>query len=471
MPDRTQLLSRIAEIVGPEGVVRDDAQIRKHATDWRKRYVGAPLAVVMPADTAQVAAVVRLCARSNTAIVPQGGNTSLCGGATPDGSGGQIVLSLARMNRIRALDPIGNTLTVDAGCTLAALHEAAEAENRLFPLDVAPARLAQIGGNLSTNAGGVQVLRYGNARDLVLGLEVVLPNGEIWDGMRALRKDNSGYNLKHLFIGAEGTLGVITGAVLKLFPKPTAKCVALVGLDSPRAGLALLAHLQSACGERLNAFEIMGAICMQLVRKHFPASPAVFDTAHPQYALIEATDTQPQEQLRAMVTDGLAQAVRRGIAREFRLAADETEAQAYWLLRKNISDAQAAEGRNIKHDISLPISCIADFLDATDAAIEKAFPGAQPVTFGHLGDGNLHYNIARPVNEDEASFMAKQPQVSRIVHDSVHRYGGSIAAEHGIGQYKRGEILRYKSPLEMELMRAIKRTIDPQGIMNPGKVL
>ena len=471
MPDRAELLSRIARIVGPEGLVRDEAAVRAHATDWRKRYVGAPLAVVMPAETAQVAALVKLCAQTGTAVVPQGGNTSLCGGATPDTSGRQLILSLARMNRIRALDPVANTLAVDAGCTLASLHEAADTAGRLFPLDVAPARLAQIGGNLSTNAGGVQVLRYGNARDFVLGLEVVLASGEVWDGMRALRKDNSGYNLKHLFIGAEGTLGVITGAVLKLYPKPTAKRVALVALDSPRAGLALLEHLQQRCGERLSAFELMSAVCMDLVRKHFPDSPAVFDAAHPQYALIEATDTQSQAQLHVLVEDALREAVDRGIARDARIASDEPAARTYWLLRKNISDAQAAEGRNIKHDISLPISCIADFLDATDAAIEQAFPGARPVTFGHLGDGNLHYNIAHPPGADEAAFLARQPEVSRVVHDSVHRFGGSIAAEHGLGQYKRAEILRYKSPLEMELMRTIKRTLDPHGIMNPGKVV
>ncbi len=471
MPDRSALLARIAEIVGPDGLVRDAARVQAHATDWRKRYVGKPLAVVMPASTEEVAALVRLCARSGTAIVPQGGNTSLCGAATPDASGNQVLLSLARMNRIRALDPVGNTITVDAGCTLAQVQEAVSRAGRLFPLDVAPAHLAQIGGNLSTNAGGVQVLRYGNARDLTLGLEVVLPSGDIWDGLRTLRKDNSGYNLKQLFIGAEGTLGVITGAVLKLFPKPAAKVVALVGLDSPRAGLALLEHLQSRCGERLNAFELMSAICMQLVLKHFPASPRVFETGYAQYALIELTDTEDQAALQRRVEGALEAAVAGGIARAFRLAADEAEARGYWSLRKNISDAQAAEGRNIKHDISLPIGCIADFLDETDALLRQAFPGVRMVTFGHLGDGNLHYNVAHPPGEDEAAFMAKQPEVTRIVHDSVHRYGGSIAAEHGIGQYKRGEILRYKSPLEMELMRALKRTLDPQGIMNPGKVL
>ncbi|HEY9381518.1 MAG TPA: FAD-binding oxidoreductase [Burkholderiales bacterium] len=471
MSDREAFLSRLAEIAGADGLVSDEATLTAHATDWRKRYFGVPLTVVMPSDTAQVSAIVKLCAKTGTAIVPQGGNTSLCGAATPDASGRQIVVSLARMNRIRALDPVGNTFTVEAGCTLAAAQRAASEAGRLFPLDVAPARLAQLGGNLSTNAGGVQVLRYGNARDMVLGLEVVLPSGEIWNGLRALRKDNSGYDLKHLFIGAEGTLGIITAAVLKLFPQPTAKIVALVGLDSPRAGLALLEHLRASCGERLSAFELMAAICTQLVHKHFPDLPRPFDIAYPQVALIELTDTQEVEGLRRLTEQVLQAAIERGIAREARLAVDLEQGRQFWLLRKNISDAQAADGKNIKHDISLPIARIAEFLDATDAALKQAFPGVRLVTFGHLGDGNLHYNVTHPADSEEATFMARQPEVSRIVHDNVHRFEGSISAEHGLGQYKRAEILRYKSPLEMELMRSIKRTLDPHGIMNPGKVL
>lgn len=471
MPDRASILSRLADIVGVDGLVGDEATLTRHATDWRKRYVGVPLAVVMPSDVAQVSAIVKLCAKTGTAIVPQGGNTSLCGGATPDVSGWQVVVSLARMNRIRAIDPVGNTVTVEAGCTLADLQNAASEAGRLFPLDVAPASRAQIGGNLSTNAGGVQVLRYGNARDMVLGVEVVLPSGEIWNGLRALRKDNSGYDLKHLFLGAEGTLGIITAAVLKLFPKPTAKTVALVALDSPRAALRLLEHLQTKCGERLSAFELMSAICSALVHKHFPHLPKPFTVAYPQTALIELTDTGDAAALRLRTEQVLQTAIEAGIARDARIAADDEQAKQFWLLRKNISDAQAADGKNIKHDISLPIGRIAEFLDETDAALEDAFPGVRLVTFGHLGDGNLHYNVAYPADSDDVTFMARQPEISRIVHDSVHRLDGSISAEHGLGQYKRAEILRYKSPLEMELMRSIKRTLDPHGTMNPGKVL
>jgi FAD/FMN-containing dehydrogenase len=471
MPDTESILSRLTKIVGPNGLVRESAALNAYCTDWRKRYHGAALAAVFPASTEEVAAIVQLAAETRTAIVPQGGNTSLCGGATPDASGHQILLSLTRMNRVRELDPIGNTITVEAGCTLAQVQHAAEEADRLFPLDVAPATRARIGGNLSTNAGGVQVLRYGNARELTLGLEVVLPSGEIWHGLRGLRKDNSGYDLKHIFLGAEGTLGVITASVLKLFPKPKSRVTAFVALDSPRAGLALLAHLRAQCGERLSAFELISAICLELVHRHFPALPQPFDVPHPYVALVELTDTDATDALRRMALDALRASVREGIARGVRLATDAAQAQGFWLVRKNISDAQAAEGKNIKHDISLPIGRIGDFLDATDAALRRVFPGVRLVTFGHLGDGNLHYNVAHPPGTDAATFMACQPEVSRVVHDSVHHFGGSIAAEHGVGQYKRDELPRYKSAVELELMRTLKRSMDPLGIMNPGKVL
>jgi len=468
--DPAPLLARLSAIVGPAHVLTAPDETQPYATDWRRRYAGKPLAVVRPATTAEVAAVVQRCAETRTAVVPQGGNTGLCGGATPDASGKQVVVSLSRMHRVRALDQINNTITVEAGCVLANLQRAAGEADRLFPLSLAAEGSCEIGGNLSTNAGGVQVLRYGNTRDLVLGLEVVLPSGEIWEGLRGLRKDNTGYDLKQLFIGAEGTLGIITAAVLKLFPKPRAHATAVAALRTPRDALRLLEHVQAHCGDRLTAFELFSAICVALVRKHFNV-PAPFAAAHPQYVLLELSDTQAGAGVGELLESTLADAIESGIALDAVIATSGAQAKQLWALRENVSEAQAAEGPNIKHDISIPISRIGEFIEATDARVAAAFPGVRMVTFGHVGDGNLHYNVAHPEGGDEAAFLARMAEVNRVVHDSVAAFGGSISAEHGLGQYKRGEILRYKSPVEMELMRSIKRTLDPLGIMNPGKVL
>jgi D-lactate dehydrogenase (cytochrome) len=462
--DATDLVTKFRTLVGETHVITDAAAV-PFATDWRKRYFGRPLAVVQPASTAEVAAVVRLCAETRTTIVPQGGNTGLCGGATPDPSGRQVVVSLARMNRIRALDAINNTVTAEAGCVLANLQRAADEAGRLFPLSLAAEGSCQIGGNLSTNAGGVQVLRYGNTRDLTLGLEAVLPSGEIWDGLRGLRKDNTGYDLKQLFIGAEGTLGVITAAVLKLFPKPQAQATAVAALQTPGAALRLLEHVQAQCGDRVTAFELFSTVCVALVRKHFGV-PAPFAAEHPQYVLIELSDTQSGGDLNGLLERTLAAAIEGGIARDAVIAASGEQRKRLWALRENISEAQAAEGPNIKHDISIPISRIAAFIERANADLAGAFPGVSAVVFGHVGDGNLHYNVV-----PAESGLARTREVNRIVHDVVAEFGGSISAEHGLGQYKRDEILRYKSPVEMALMRAVKQTLDPLGIMNPGKVL
>lgn len=476
----TQIIERLHTLVGDAGLITDPQDTAPYATDWRKRYFGKPLAVVKPATTQEVAAVVKLCAETRTAVVPQGGNTGLCGGATPlaaeDASrfgagGGQIVLKLSRLNRIRAVDAVNNTITVEAGCVLANLQQAAAAADRLFPLSLAAEGSCEIGGNLSTNAGGTAVLRYGNARDLVLGLEVVLPDGQIWDGLRSLRKDNTGYDLKQLFVGAEGTLGIITAAVLKLFPKPRARATALVALASPAKALQLLSHMQGACGDRLTGFELMSAFCLSLVARHFSATRLPFAQAYPEYVLLELSDTASAESLDATLQGALAEASERGLALDAAVAASEAQAAALWALRENIPEAQVQEGKQIKHDISVPISRIAEYIAVTDAELQRAFPGVRMVTFGHLGDGNLHYNIAPPAGGDEDAFIARAREVSRVVHDSAARFGGSISAEHGLGQYKREEVLRYKSPLEMELMRRIKVALDPQGIMNPGKVL
>jgi FAD/FMN-containing dehydrogenase len=476
----TQLIERLRVLVGNAGLITDPQDMAPYAADWRKRYFGKPLAVVKPASTEEVAAVVKLCAATRTAIVPQGGNTGLCGGATPlaaedashFGAGsGQIVLKLARMNRIRAVDTVNNTITVEAGCVLANLQQAAAAADRLFPLSLAAEGSCEIGGNLSTNAGGTAVLRYGNARDLVLGLEVVLPDGQIWDGLRGLRKDNTGYDLKQLFVGAEGTLGIITAAVLKLYPRPRARATALVALASPARAVQLLSHMQGACGDRLTGFELMSAFCLSLVAQHFPATRLPLAQVHAQYVLLELSDTASAQSLDATLEGALSAASERGLVLDAAVAANDAQAAALWALRENIPEAQVHEGRQIKHDISVPISRIAEYIAVTDAELQRAFPGVRMVTFGHLGDGNLHYNIAQPEGGDEDAFIADASEVSRVVHDSAARFGGSISAEHGLGQYKRGEILRYKSPLEMDLMRRIKAALDPQGIMNPGKVL
>ena len=466
----SRLVEQIGAVVGPSGMLLG-AEAQAWATDWRKRYFGKALAVVRPSNTEEVAQVVRLCAQTGTAIVPQGGNTGLCGGATPDASGAQIVLSLSRMNRVRAIDTLNNTLTVEAGCVLSAVQQAAEQAGRLFPLSLAAEGTAQIGGNLSTNAGGTAVLRYGNTRELTLGLEVVLPSGEIWDGLRGLRKDNTGYDLKHLFIGAEGSLGVITAAVLKLFPLPRARVTAVAALPDAQTALSLLAYAQERQGSRLTGFELFSALCLDLVLKHYPASVPPFAARHPQYVLIELSDLESEDAARVSLESMLGGALESGLILDAAVSHSLAQFKSLWALRDNISEAQAHEGPNIKHDVTVPISRMAEFIEVTDAELARAFPGMRNVTFGHLGDGNLHYNVSPPEGVAHVEFVRRTEEVNRVVHDSVARFNGSISAEHGLGQYKREEITRYKSAVEMEMMRSIKRALDPLGIMNPGKVL
>jgi D-lactate dehydrogenase (cytochrome) len=467
----SEVLRRARAIAGQEHVLTAPADLTRYIVDWRKRYSGNPLAVARPASVAEIAALVRLCAASRTPIVPQGGNTSLCGASTPDGTGTALVISLSRLNRIRNLDTINNTMTVEAGCVLAAIQRAALEADRMFPLSLAAEGSCEIGGNLSTNAGGVQVLRYGNTRELVLGLEVVLPSGELWEGLRGLRKDNTGYDLKQLFIGAEGTLGIITAAVLKLFPQPRGRATAVVGLESLQRVLDLLEIAQGRAGERLTAFELMSDAAIKLVLKHCPATQKPFKRDFPQYALLELSDTQSAAAVGPLLESLLSDAISQGIAIDAVVAQNETQGRALWALRENISEAQGVESKNLKHDVSVPISAIGEFVRVTDAALEAAYPGVRPITFGHVGDGNLHYNIAHPLSLGEQAWLGETAAVQRIVHDSVARFNGSISAEHGLGQLKRDEILRYKSAVEMHLMRAIKQALDPLGIMNPGKVL
>lgn len=466
----SQLLRMLADVVGVDQVLTANDDLAPYLVDWRGRYRGNALCVVRPADTAAVADVVRACGAARVPIVPQGGNTSLCGAATPLADGRAVVVSLSRLNRIRALDAANNTMTVEAGCILAKLHAAAAAAGRLFPLSLAAEGSCQIGGNLSTNAGGVQVLRYGNTRELTLGLEVVLPNGEVWDGLHGLRKDNTGYDLKHLFIGAEGTLGIITAAVLKLFPLLPARATAWLAIASPVLAIRLLARLQASFDAALTACELVSEVALDLVRQHLPSTQAAVPASR-WHLLIELTSGGEESALRETLAVCLAQAIEAGELSDAVLAQSDEQARQLWRLRENIGEAQRIDGPSIKHDVSLPISLLPEFIDRADAALNAAFPGIRIVTFGHIGDGNLHYNQSYPRAGDNADFIARQGVVNRIVHDLVHALGGSISAEHGIGQLKRDELLRYKSPVEIEMMRAVKRALDPLALMNPGKVL
>ncbi|UCV29893.1 FAD-binding oxidoreductase [Ferribacterium limneticum] len=464
-PRSSDLIELLAGIVGTAQVLTDPADLAPFLTDWRGRYRGAAQCVVRPGNTAEVAAVVKACADAGVPIVPQGGNTSLCGAATPNEVGKAVVVSLSRLNRIAAVDPKNNTISVEAGCTLAAVQEAARAADRLFPLALASEGSCQIGGNLSTNAGGVQVLRYGNTRELTLGLEVVLPNGEIWNGLRGLRKDNTGYDLKQLFIGAEGTLGIITGAVLKLFPLPKTQVTCWLNVASPAAAVDLLNSAKSVFDSQLTAFELVSETSLGLVLKNIPDTQRP-TAVSPWYVLAEFSAAEP-----AAIEIWLAEKLEAGEVNDGVVAQSEIQAKKLWALRENISEAQKIEGISIKHDISVPVSSIPEFLATADAALAKAFPGIRVVAFGHVGDGNLHYNLSKADAHDNAAFIASQPEVNRLVHDTVHALNGSISAEHGIGQLKRDEIRRYKSPVEMALMRSIKQALDPRGLMNPGKVI
>jgi FAD/FMN-containing dehydrogenase len=461
-------LESLRGLVGQAHVLTSPFDTAPYCTDWRSRYTGQALCVVKPANADEVATVMQACAAANIAVVPQGGNTGLCGGATP--TGGEVVISLTRLNRIRAIDTDNNTITVEAGCTLAAVQEAAAAASRLFPLSLAAEGTATIGGNLATNAGGVQVLRYGNARELCLGLEVVLPDGRLWNGLRGLRKDNTGYDMKHLFIGAEGTLGMITAAVLKLFSRPRQSATAWVAVPTPTHSVALLTRLRERIGGRVTAFELVGRPALDLVLQHIPGSRDPLAERSPWQVLIELSDTMESD-LATALEDTLAEAIEAGEASDAAIARNETQAQALWALRENIAEAQKVEGLSIKHDISVPVSRIAEFIERADARLEAAFPDVRIVCFGHLGDGNLHYNQSKPFAQDNADFIAQTDAVNRLVHDLANELDGSISAEHGLGQLKRAEILRYKSPVEIDLMRAVKQAIDPDNRMNPGKVL
>ncbi|HEX6412930.1 MAG TPA: FAD-binding oxidoreductase [Burkholderiales bacterium] len=449
------LQQRFGDIVGAANVLTALEDTKPYFTDWRRQYFAPAECVVRPASTAEVSRVVELCAREGVALVPQGGNTGLVGGSVPSGSGREVVLALARMNRIRALDALNDTVTTEAGCVLAAVQRAADDAGRLFPLSLAAEGSCQIGGNLSTNAGGVNVLRYGNAREQVLGLEVVLPDGRVWEGLRSLRKDNTGYDLKQVFLGAEGTLGIITAAVLRLYPKPTASATAWIALESPQGAVELLAWLRQRIGERISAFELVSRTCLEAVLRHVRELRDPLPTRHAWYVLAQFDDSGTSAELEERLAPVLAK-------HDAVLAQSGEQARNLWRIRESIPEAQFA---NVKHDISMPVSRIAEFVTSAGAELAAQFPDLEVFCFGHVGDGNLHYNVG------PQRLLENREVVNRIVYDAVGALDGSISAEHGLGQLKREAIRERKSALELELMRKLKSALDPKGLMNPGKVL
>jgi FAD/FMN-containing dehydrogenase len=467
----TPVLDRIKDVVGPKGWVADPAAIEPYLVEERGLFRGATLLVVRPASTEEVASVVRLCAAASLPIVPQGGNTGLVGAAVPPEDGRNIVLSLARMNRVRQVDPINYAITVEAGCILADVQNAAAEHDRLFPLSLGAEGSCRIGGNLSTNAGGIAVLRYGNARELVLGLEVVLADGSVWDGLRALRKDNTGYDLKQLFVGAEGTLGIITAATLKLFPRPREIETAFAGFRRVEDAMAVFARARAASGDQLTAFELIPRIGIEIGLRHIEGVKDPIAEKLPWYALMEVSSSQAASGLKEALETFLAAQMEEGLVADAVLATSRAQAAELWRIREGIVEGQKFAGGSIKHDVAVPVSRVAAFITEAMAAVIDACPGIRPVPFGHVGDGNIHFNLTQPVGADKAAYLARWEEMNRIVHDIVQRLGGSISAEHGIGRLKIDELTHYKAPLELELMRKVKRALDPANILNPGKVV
>ncbi len=471
MPRNAELIDALNDIVGTTHVLVDESEMAPYCLDWRGRYSGTARAVVLPATTEEVARVVSLCHRNGVSIVPQGGNTGLCGGATPRDDDRSVVVSLRRLNRIRSVDPLDRTATVEAGCTLDQVQQAAASVGCLFPLSLASEGSCQIGGNISTNAGGVHVVRYGTMRQLVMGLEVVLPDGRIWHGLRRLIKDNTGYDLKQLFIGAEGTLGLITAATVKLFSQPRQRVVAWAQVASPQSALVLLDTLRTRFGERVSAFELIGGEALDVVMRHIPGARMPTAEAADWSVLVEVADVDADAPLTDMLEVILGDAIEAESVLDAVIASSVAQEQALWALRENISEAQRIEGFSIKHDISVPVSAIPAFIERAGLAVEEAVPGTRVVVFGHVGDGNLHYNLSSANPAANEVLIAHTGELNRVVHDVVAGFDGSISAEHGLGQLKRDEILRYKSAVELELMGRIKAAFDPEGVMNPGKVL
>ena len=469
--DKTTILQALRAIVGDAHVLTE-GDLTAYEQDWRKRERGHALAVVRPATTPEVAAVVKCCAAAGVSIVPQGGNTGMVVGSTPDASGTQVVLSLQRLNRVRVVDGANLTVTVEAGCILQTLQEACEAQGFLFPLSLAAEGSCTIGGNLATNAGGTQVVRYGNTRELCLGLEVVTAQGEIWDGLTGLRKDNTGYDLRHLFIGSEGTLGIITAATMKLYPMPATRLTALAAVPSLDAAVQLLGLAHKHLNAGLTGFEVMGDFALGLVRKHFPQQKVPFEGMSPYCVVLENSDHESEDHARQQFERLLEAALEHGCVLDAVVAENLAQARALWHIRESIPLAQAQEGLNIKHDISIAVSKIPAFVEEADAALQAVCPGVRLVNYGHLGDGNLHYNVQAPADADAEAFLSTQEgPINAAVYDLVDRYRGSISAEHGIGSLKRDKLAHHKSPVALAAMRAIKTALDPHNTLNPNRVL
>ena len=465
------LIDKLRGIVGDTQVLVD-GDLSAYELDWRKRARGKALAVVRPASASEVAAVVKACAASGVSIVTQGGNTGLVGGSTPDASGQQVVLSLQRMQAVRSMDTANLTMTAEAGCMLQTLQETAEKAGFLFPLSLAAEGSCTIGGNLATNAGGTQVVRYGNARDLCLGLEVVTAQGDIWHGLSGLRKDNTGYDLRNLLIGSEGTLGIITAATLKLYPLPAAQLTAWAAVPSMTQAVALLGLAHKHLGAGLTGFEVMGQFALSLVAKHFAQQRVPLWQGTPFCVLIENSDHESESHARAQFESLLEMALEQGCVTDAVVAENLAQARQLWHIRESIPLAQAEEGVNIKHDISIAVSRIPEFVEVTDALLTTVLPGVRLVSFGHLGDGNLHYNVQAPADGDAAAFLRDhEASVNTLVYDSVARFEGSISAEHGVGSLKLDKLEHHKSPVALGMMRAIKQALDPHNLMNPGRVL
>src|ERR1700678_3208175 len=470
-PPSSATLAELKEAAGAGNFLESRDDVAPYLSDFRRLYQGATPLVLRPRSVDEVARILRVCNRDEVAVVPHGGNTSYCGGATPDESGAQIVVSLQRLNRVRQVDAANYSMIVEAGCTLAGAQTAAREANRLFPLSLGSEGTAQIGGNLSTNAGGTAVLRYGMMRDLVLGLEVVLADGRIVAGLKSLRKDNTGYDVKNLFIGAEGTLGIITAACLKLFPQPADPATALAGIDSPRHALDLLARLRTAAGDQVTSFELMPRLAVELTVKHAPGVADPLDQNTPWYLLIELSSPNPRQELLTLLTATLEEAAAAGTVRDAMLAASMAQAQAMWKLRESVPEAQRRHGASLKHDVSVPVSAIPSLIEEGTALVHRLAPEGDVVSYGHAGDGNLHFNVSQKPDADIKSFVARGPVLELAMFDLVESLGGSLSAEHGIGRLKAAEFARRADPVELEAMHAIKRALDPKGILNPGKVL
>jgi FAD/FMN-containing dehydrogenase len=464
-------LSELKAAVGDGSWLESPDDVAPFLSDFRRLYRGSAALVLLPRNVDEVARILRICNDEEVAVVPHGGNTSYCGGATPDETGAEIVLSLRRLNRVRQVAAADYSMVVEAGCTLAEAQAAARDADRLFPLSLGSEGTAQIGGNLSTNAGGTAVLRYGMMRDLVLGLEVVLADGRVLRGLKSLRKDNTGYDVKSLFVGAEGTLGVITAACLKLFPQPADTATALAGIDSPRHALDLLARLRSAAGDQVTSFELMPRLAVELTVKHVPGVADPLDQNTPWYLLIELSSPNPRQELLTLLTATLEEAAAAGTIQDAMLAASMAQAQAMWKLRESVPEAQRRHGVSLKHDVSVPVSAIPTLIEEGTALVHRLAPEGDVVSYGHAGDGNLHFNVSQKPDADIKSFVARGPVLELAMFDLVESLGGSISAEHGIGRLKVAEFARRADPVELAVMHELKRALDPKGIMNPGKVL